>query len=253
MNYAIIEDEPYALEQLQNIVRRLRPEYEPLFTADSIEGAIDYFSRPESREVELLFLDIELTDGNSFEIFQHVEIACPIIFTTAYDEYAIKAFTVNAIDYLLKPLQAKHVAAALTKLEHLCEQGRLVVPDYKKACRPDPRERVLTVSGDRYSYAPVGEIAWFISCDNYISVVLRDGSERLTEFRNLAEAGERLEPRLFFQLSRHVISSIQSIARVSRHFNQRLKVELRAGTRLEEITVSASRRQQFLDWMGDAL
>lgn len=252
MKYAIIEDEPYSRDQLAHIVGRLRPQYTLCFTGDSIEAAIDYFSRPESHEVELVFMDIELTDGNCFEIFQHVDIHCPVVFATAYDEYAIKAFTVNAIDYLLKPVQAKHVAAALTKLEHLKESGMLAVPAYKEVCPPNPRERILTVSGDRYSYASVADVAWFISQDNYISVVLSDGTERLTTFHNLTEAGERLDNHVFFQLSRHVIASINCIDRVSRHFNQRLMVVLRAGSRSEEIIVSASRRQEFLDWMGDA-
>lgn len=248
MRYAVIEDEPCAREHLIKLIGRVRPTYRLAFEADTIQETARFFATPQGRQTELAFMDIELNDGKSFEIFERVPIWFPVIFTTAYDEYAIQAFKVNSIDYLLKPLQAEDVAAALTKLEKLQSSGAKMPPPYDKLAQ---RERILTVAGDHFASVRVAEVAWLVSRDKCICAVMQDGKERLTRFANLVEAGSRLDPRRFFQLSRYMIVNIDNIASVTRHFNSRLKVEVRAGAASETVMVSSAMRQDFLDWMAD--
>ena len=118
MKALIIEDEKAAVRNLQAVLARVAPEVEVIEVLDSVEDALDWFATHSMPE--LIFVDIHLADGSAFELFEKVEIRCPVIFTTAYDEYALRAFKVNSIDYLLKPIGEEEMRAALSKLRHLC-------------------------------------------------------------------------------------------------------------------------------------
>ena len=130
MNYIIIENEAFALENLKQTVARLRTDYNLTFTAESIEDAVEYLRMHPN--IDLIFMDIELVDGNCFEIFRQVKVETPVIFTTAYDDFAIQAFQVNSIDYLLKPIGDEALGAALDKLERLTSK-QTAAPDYTTA------------------------------------------------------------------------------------------------------------------------
>lgn len=250
MKYAIIENEEFARRQLQQTVQTLRPASVLLFTAETVEESLEKLA--EHPDVELIFMDIELDDGNCFEIFRRQQVDTPVIFTTAYDQYAIRAFKVNSIDYLLKPHESDDVAAALRRFE---ARTAPVIPDYAQvaaalAPAPPTRTRLLVSSGADYYYVPVSEVAWLESEDKYVMVVLLDGHRRLTDFASLQEVAGVLPPASFFQLSRSVVASISAITKVSKHFKGRLRVELKAGERRRSETVSAARRPEFLDWFG---
>lgn len=250
MKYAIIENERVSLESLRQKVESVRRGYELTFTAESVEEAVEYFSgQPEA---ELVFMDIELVDGNCFDIFEQVEVKSYIIFTTAYDEYAIRAFKVNSVDYLLKPITEDAVRTAIDKLERMQGATRM---DYRRlgeeVHKRKPRRRLLLMSGDNYFYEELGNVSYFLSEEKYVYAVLLSGRRRMTEFKNLTEAEELLRGADFFQVSRNILASINSISKVSRFFNGRLKVIVKAGDEEQEVVVSAARRKQFLDWMGD--
>ena len=120
INYAIIENEEYAKRMLEHSISTLRPDYRLVFTSDNIADTVDWLA--SRADVDLIFMDIELDDGNCFDIFNQVRVDTPVIFTTAYDDYAIKAFKVNSVDYLLKPVKQSELQTALTKMEALHPQ-----------------------------------------------------------------------------------------------------------------------------------
>lgn len=251
MNYIIVENEAFALQNLQLTVSRLRPDYNLVFTAESVEETVEYLlSKPT---IDLIFMDIELVDGNCFEIFRQLKVETPVIFTTAYNDFAIQAFQVNSIDYILKPIGDDALSTALDKLERLIAKSQ-PTPNYsqllQRMLQPSSRQRILLSSGDNYNYAMLDDISYFISEEKYVFACLNTGQRRMTEFVNLSQVDAIIDHSRFFQLSRNIIASIESIGKVSKYFNGRLKVVVNAGKDHQEATVSAARRQAFLDWLG---
>ncbi len=249
MKYAIIENEEFAFINLKEVISAVRPNYECIFSAETVKDSVEYLSRPN--DVGLIFMDIELDDGNCFEIFKQVDIQTPIIFTTAYDEYAIKAFKVNSVDYLLKPVAEEDVERAIHKFESMHSAS---MPDYSniaaEIAKYHQRQRILIGDGSGYSFVYTDDIGWFEAEDKYITIVLTDGKRRLTDISSLANVISVLDPNRFFQLSRSVVASIDVIGKVSKYFKGRLKAELTAGTERRTEIVSAARRLEFLDWLG---
>lgn len=249
MKYAIIENEEFARINLRNMVEAVRSDYICVFIAETVEECVEYFSsRPD---VQLIFMDIELDDANCFELFRNVKIDIPVIFTTAYDEFAIKAFKVNSVDYLLKPISEKDVLSAIEKFEkRISVKGQEQAGIVNEMARAKIRSRILVSSGDSYSFIHTDDIAWIMAEDKYVSIVTIDGHIRLTDFGSLGELADVLDPFGFFQISRGVIASISSIVKISKFLKGRLKVELRAGGASRSEIVSAARRSEFLDWVG---
>ncbi len=249
MKYAIIEDEYIAQQQLQDLIRSFRPAWQLEMTAESIEESIEYFS--DAHGIDLIFMDIELADGNCFEIFKEVKIDIPVIFTTAYDEYAIQAFSINSVQYLLKPLAEEDLHKAIVKFETVCKPREENFLYQRLAMKLNPyRNRILTLSGDNYVPVLVNEIAFFLSEDKCVYAYLLDGRRKLTEFSNLNEVLENLNPNDFTLISRNVVTSIYAVKQVARFFKGRLLVTVVAGTEKLEVTVSAAKRQGVLDWLG---
>lgn len=249
MNYAILENEEFARRNLRNIIQNIRNDAVCVFMAESVAEAVSYFSKDP--ELDLIFMDIELDDGNCFEIFKQCDLRFPVIFTTAYDEYAVRAFKVNSIDYLLKPYGDDDVRAAIKKYE---QRVMPVQPDYPavghEISRSRARSRILISSGDTYTYMRTEEIAWVEAGDKYISVILAGGRSVLTDFASLGDVLDVLDPEEFYQVSRSVIASIGSISKISKYFKGRLIVQLKAGQTERNETVSAARRDEFLAWLG---
>lgn len=247
MKYAIIENEEFARLNLKRIIDSLRPDYECSFMAESIEACVSYFSRPN--EVGLIFMDIELDDGNCFEIFRRIDLKVPVIFTTAYDEYALKAFKVNSIDYLLKPILTEDVALALDKFALRSP----AVPDYAAlpaAFNSRNNGRVLITTRMGYYFVKAEDVAWIEAAHKCITLVLKDGTSKVTDFVSLSEAMAVFDASRFHPLSRSVIAAIDSISQVSRHFKGRLRIELNAGQTKREEIMTAARKKDFLDWLG---
>lgn len=248
MKIAVIEDEQFARQQLEDIIRKLRPKWQVAFRAESIEECVEYFG--SAPDIGLIFMDIELVDGNCFEIFRQVDISTPVIFTTAYDEYAIQAFSTNSIHYLLKPITEGDVEKAILKFESTAMPEAPTEYQRLGESLNRQRSRIMTYSGDNYIPVEIGNIAFFLSEDKYVYAYLKDGHRRLTEFLNLNDTMEALDRNRFFQISRNIITSIDAVKQVSKYFKGRLKVAVAAGEQQQEIIVSAARRQQTLDWLS---
>ncbi len=249
MKYAIIEDEHIAQQQLQELIRSFRPNWQLEMTAESIEESVEYLA--DYHGLDLIFMDIELADGNCFEIFKEVKIDTPVIFTTAYDEYAIQAFSINSVQYLLKPLVEEDLHKAIVKFETVCKSREESMMYQNIAMKLNPyRNRILALSGDNYVPILVNEIAFFLSENKYVYAYLLDGRRKLTEFSNLSEVMGNLNPNDFTMISRNVVTSIFAVKHVARFFKGRLLVTIVAGSEKLEVMVSAARRQCVLDWLG---
>ncbi len=247
MKYIILEDEPYAQEHLKSMIKRLRPNWELDFSADSVEDTMAYFR--EGNRPDICFCDIELSDGNVFKVINRYASEIPVIFITAYSTYCMDAFKANGVGYVLKPIMEEEVEDAIVKFERT--QGQRVEP----APEPDDKtkdapQRVLISSGDSYSFVEMDRVAWFMSEDKYVFVITTSGECLMTAFKSLAEVEDILDPQRFFKLSRNLVCAIESVRKINRYFKGRLKVILKAGEREEECYVSAARRADFLAWVG---
>ena len=228
MKALIIEDEKAAVRNLMALLGEVDPDIEVIDVLDSITDSVEWFqSHPMP---ELIFLDIHLADGSAFEIFGHVDISCPIIFTTAYDEYALKAFKVNSVDYLLKPIDADDIRKALDKLSRL--QSTAVEKeaiDYSAVMQALKR-----VEGYKTHFLiPV-------------KAVMTDGKEYLFT-KTLDELADSLDPALFFRINRQYLISRKAVQDIDLWFNGRLAVNLIVPT-LERILVSKARVPDFKTW-----
>ncbi len=245
VRFAIIEDEAIAGCHLQNTVERLRPQWKLCFTSNGVEQSVDMLKAHTN--VELIFMDIQLGDGECFEIFKRIPCLKPIIFTTAYDEHAIRAFKVRSVDYLLKPIDEQELEAAILKFEAM--RGAYNA-EYSGVVKEFNKGRILLRSGDNYSYIYSNDIAYVLSEENCVFIYPHQGGRRLSEFANLQEAMERLDTTNFFQASRNIITSIDAVRSVSRYFRGRLKVKIAADGKTIETLVPAARKEVFLDWLG---
>lgn len=247
MKYAIIENEEISRINLLEIIKKIRPTYECVFTGETIADTVEYFST--HHDVQLLFMDIQLGDGNCFNIFSHVEIDIPIIFTTAYDEYALQAFKVNSVDYLLKPIIEEDVMSAICKLEKI-QHLKHNYQDIAKVLTTNRRDRMLIGNNAGYALVKTEDIAWFEAEDKIITIVMKNGRRMITDLPSLGDAMSKLDPNVFFLLTRSVIASIDSITKVSKYFKGRLSVELKALDYSRTEIVSSQRRTEVLKWLG---
>lgn len=251
MKTLIIEDERAAARNLKALLAEVAPQMEILDVVDSISESIDWFGNHAMPE--LIFMDIHLADGSAFEIFGHVDITCPIIFTTAYDEYALKAFKVNSIDYLLKPIDRSDISNALDKLERLQKD-----PDGKAEHNYTPiiqalkREEsykthfLVPIKGDKLLPISVEMILFFHIDEGVVKAVLTDGKGYIFP-QTLDELSDCLNPALFFRVNRQYLISRSAVQDIDLWFNGRLSVNLKVPVK-EKILVSKARVSEFKDW-----
>lgn len=246
----IIEDEYILGRRLEKIVAEIRPEYKMVARTAGVEESVKTLKDIKD-DIDLIFMDIELSDGNCFEIFENIEILLPIIFTTAYDEYAISAFKVNSIDYLLKPIGKDALDRALNKFERFFANG-LQLPDYanlkEKIEEEAAKDRILIEQGNRFIPIRISEIAYFISEGRYTNIKTFSGMNYLID-KALYTLDQELPNKIFFRMSRNCIININAVASVQRFSNGRLKVIANPASE-SEIIVSHARREEFLKWMG---
>jgi two-component system, LytTR family, response regulator len=250
MNILIIEDEPWAAKDLQNLILKLEPEVKILGVMSSAEGSRKWLS--EHSPPDLIFSDIQLSDGLSFEIFETLQIPCPIIFTTAYDDYAIRAFKLNSIDYLLKPIDEKELRAALTKYRAL-NTGATIEGELRSMMgnwgQPTKKykERFLTIH--RNALVPVGlnEVAFFHK-EELIYLHTINGDKFICEHPTMDEIESLLNPTLFFRVNRQYIIHVQSVDRV-KTTHKGLTVQLKSPLHTE-IDISREKATAFKSWLG---
>lgn len=254
MNVLIVEDEPFAQQELKRLLAEIRSDCVVLGCTDTIVDTVQWL-RTNSLP-DLMFLDIQLADGLSFEIFRQQKVLCPVIFTTAFDEYAIQAFKVNSIDYLLKPVKKDDLAEALARLDEIRKSyrdGQQQTFDaglLEKILSRQNREykaRFIARLGDQIKHIPVEEIAWFFAEDNVVFMVTVSGSRFIVDY-TLDQVILQVDPARFFRINRSYVASIGSIGKVSRYFNGRLLLELTPSTQ-GQVFVSRAKAGEFIDWL----
>lgn len=255
MKALIIEDEKAAVRNLMALLSEVAPDIEVIATLDSITDSIDWFR--EHAMPELVFLDIHLADGSSFEIFEHVDITCPVIFTTAYDEYALRAFKVNSIDYLLKPIGQTDILNAIAKLKRLQVETSAQEPDYSNLIRALKRQDsykthfLIPVKGDKLLPLSVDMILFFYIHEGNVKAVMTDGKE-YTFTQTLDELADCLNPNLFFRVNRQYLISRKAVLDIDLWFNGRLSINLKVPVE-DKILVSKARVAEFKEWFTGVL
>ncbi len=255
MKVLIVEDEPYAQNELKRLLSRTEKEIDVLECIDSVEETVEWFRHHE--EPDLIFLDIQLSDGLSFDIFNHVKIKAPVIFTTAYDEYAIQAFKVNSIDYLLKPIKFEELNAALEKFSALSKQygdkeekGGLSIGQIEQLLeihRPKYKSRFIAKVGDQIKHVDISDVAYFRAEDNEVMLVTRNNNHYIVDY-SLDELTGLLDPSVFFRANRSYIVTIGAIKKISKYFNSRLHLELIPESE-DTILISRVRVPDFMKWI----
>lgn len=250
MKYLIVEDELFAYEELKRMMTELRPGYSLEKRTKTVVDTIGFL---KTSAVDLILMDIRLADGNCFDIFNHVEIATPVIFTTAYDEHAIKAFKLNSIDYLLKPFYEQELEAALTKFENIFHNHpyKADPKTFEQILSVKIKNRFLISKGENYHYIETTDIAHFYSEDGVVLLHTFQNKRHIINY-TLDQLDQQLDSRLFFRVSRNCIGNLKAIENVAKYFNSRLKLFFLPACP-HEVLVSRVRVPDFLKWMDGIL
>lgn len=256
MKVLIIEDEPFAQKELERLLGECNQKIEIMECIDSVEDSVDWL---KYHNPDLIFMDIQLSDGLSFEIFDKINIDIPVIFTTAYDEYAIRAFKVNSIDYLLKPVEIDDLNQALKKFENYkqkseakpTEEGflnREQLEQLLNLYKPtNYKSRFIAKLGDNIKHIAVEEIPYFYFEEKVVFLVTKQNDRYIVDY-TLDQLERLLDPKKFFRINRKYIASIDSIDKVSKYFNSRLKIRLKPHID-DEILISRAKVKDFISWL----
>ncbi len=250
MNVLIIEDEPQAAERLATLIKSLQPDVKISATLDSVKRSIEWIAK--NPLIDLIFMDIQLADGLSFEIFDKAEVKAPVIFTTAYNEYALKAFKVNSIDYILKPVDKTELEAAFRKYQNLTQQQR---PDKMmesigyamQMLTKKYKERFVIKVGEHLKSVEVSEILFFFSLEKTTFAQTKDGRKHILDF-TLDQLDGLLDPSRYFRINRKYIVGTDAILDMISFTNSRLKLVLKTSDD-NDVIVARERVQEFKDWL----
>jgi DNA-binding LytR/AlgR family response regulator len=252
MKALIIEDEPHARTELKRLLGKVAPDVEVVAETDSVAETVLFLQ--SGKEFDLVFADIQLSDGLSFDIFSKVEVTQPVIFTTAYNEFAIKAFELNSIDYLLKPIEEKQLQRALDKLRKMkgsMEATSLTLTAEKLkellSSKREYKSRFVIKTGDQFRYITTSDIAYFMADEGMVYAVDKQGTRLLVDYK-MEELELLLNPSEFFRINRGCTIHIQSVQKVHKYFNSRLSIDLQPKT-AEPVLVSRLKVDDFLTWM----
>ncbi|MDA3928183.1 MAG: LytTR family DNA-binding domain-containing protein [Prolixibacteraceae bacterium] len=252
MKVLIVEDEKIAAEKLARLLGEINPEINVEAIFESISQTTSWL---KEHTVDLIFLDIYLSDGNCFRIFDELEVKTPIIFVTAYDQYAIQAFKVNSIDYLLKPINKYDLIQSLEKFDQIhsvCETNKPI--DYSnliesiKTHHKLYQKRFMVVVGDQIKTVPCEEVAYFFAEGKYVFLVHKNKERYLVDF-TLDKLVELLDPDRFFRVNRQVIVGFESIQSMQKWFTRRIKLHLLPESD-NEVIVSVERLSDFKKWLN---
>lgn len=246
MKVVIIEDETAAARNLQAIIRKVIPDAEIVATLESVEETLEWFATHPCPE--LLFMDIHLADGESFRVFDSIDIPCPIIFTTAYDRYALEAFKVNSIDYLLKPIKEEELARAIEKLQRLSGVELAARSEnIAGVARTRDEQRVFLIPlRDKIIPLHIDRVAFFHTTDEKVRAFDCDGASFPMD-RSLEKLLKVLSDDDFFRANRQFIVARSAIADISVWFGNRLSLNLKVKTP-ERIVISKDRVSEFKRW-----
>lgn len=247
MRVVIAEDEPAARELLSATLRACRPSLLIEAAFETVAASVRWLRKNPAPDI--LFLDVQLADGSSLDIFRQVTVTCPVVFTTAYEDYVLDAFEVNGIDYVLKPIRADRIAAALDKYDRLRGHFSADYTTLLKPAHPKPRDRFLVRKGADLVSVPVEQVAYFFTEDKLVFLVTRDGRRSMLD-KPLGDIEAELEPQRFFRVNRAFLVSIDSISRCSPYTKGRLQLLLRPAIE-REVIVSQERAAAFRQWLGE--
>ena len=251
MKVVIIEDEEAAAVRLSKIIGEIDPSVEVLAILESIRHAVEWFSK--NQQPQLIFADIQLADGPSFEIFNKVKVVAPVIFVTAFDSYALQAFKFNGIDYLLKPVKKNDVATSLEKFRNLNRQTQAPVVDYQEILssiisrKSAYQKRLVIRIGQTIRTIEISDVAYFYTEEKIAFVCMQDGKRLPLDF-TLDELETILDPTLFFRINRQFIIYIKAIDNMFTHSKSRIKIILKPAIDTETI-VSSERSADFKEWL----
>ena len=255
MKILIVEDEELAAKRLSQMIIAVLPDAEIFGPLDTISSTVDHLQTEPG--YDLIFMDIQLADGKSFTVFEQFKILTPVIFTTAYDEYALQSFEHNSIDYLLKPVKKEQLKLAIDKFlkvkeyygsEETSSKLYNILKSLKVPASPTFKDRFLISRGDAMVPVRVSEISCFFAEEKAVFLLTMDNKRHLIP-NSIEELVEKLDPKLFFRVNRQYILSLESIRKVYNHFNFKLKVEIKTDPKAE-IFVSRSKTANFKAWMN---
>jgi DNA-binding LytR/AlgR family response regulator len=250
MNILIVEDEQLAQERLQLLIKAYDPAINIIACLESVEETINWLNTKQ--HPDLLLLDIHLSDGQSFEIFKRTSTQKPIIFTTAYENYAIDAFQLFSIDYILKPVTAEGLATALNKYKNLSaafapKDYQLLMEQVKDNFSANYKTRFLAKVGQRLFFIPASDVAYF-AADNKIVFLIDKLGNRFVVNTTIEKLEGELNPKDFFRLNRKIIIHAAVIEQVKPYQSNRLKLHLKGITTPDEIIISRERVADFKQW-----
>ena len=254
MDILIIEDELLAAERMQMLVKNYDPSINIIGILESVEEAVEWLRT--KKQPDLLLVDIQLADGHSFEIFKKVQIDKPIIFTTAYDQYALDAFQLLSIDYVLKPVTAEALSNAFAKYKSLTQKPAAVnnyadVLQYvKENLSSKYKNRFLGKVGQRTYFIQVQDVAYFTADNKIVHLVARDG-KRYVKNATMEKLEQILDPKNFFRVNRKIIIHIDAIEQIKPYDNNRLIIMVKGIPAAEEIIISREKVAEFKIWMDN--
>jgi len=250
----VIEDEEKAAKRLISLIKQIDENITILSIIESVEDAIKWFENND--DVDLIFLDIQLSDGMSFNIFEKVEVNTPIIFTTAFDEFALKAFELNSIDYLLKPINTEKLKQSIFKFKKVSKnhtKNKLNFDAQKllealKSQKKKTKTRFLVNKRNNLIVIDINEIAYFYTEDKVVFITTFDNNKYIIN-NTLDNLEKDIEENLFYRVNRQFFVSVKSISKITNHFNYKLKLELQPKTNTE-IIISKSKSKDFKNWLS---
>ncbi|HMF72158.1 MAG TPA: LytTR family DNA-binding domain-containing protein [Flavitalea sp.] len=258
MNILIVEDEELAVKKLQKTLAAVDPEANVVAITDSIKSTVEWLE--ENTSPDLILMDIELSDGQSFEIFSRVQLKSAVIFTTSYDEFALKAFKVNSIDYLLKPVQKEDLEAALKKFHQMKKMYNAetttrdvnvesLITELRNKLQPkEYRKRFLVKNAQKLVSIEVEEIAFFFSDGRLNFFKTYDNKKYVVDY-TMDELEEMLNPERYFRISRSFYIAVDSVDQIHDYFGNRLLLHLKPEVDKEAV-VSREKVTDFKKWMG---
>ncbi|WP_127126989.1 LytR/AlgR family response regulator transcription factor [Pseudoflavitalea rhizosphaerae] len=252
MKIVIIEDEIKAAKSLAGLITQLRPESQIIAQLQSVEAAVDFFSRQP--QVDLLFMDIQLSDGISFDIFKSVSIACPIIFCTAYGEYAMEAIKANGIDYILKPFSREELEKALARVDALSnffqrDHNADLTALFNKLGREEGKKSFLVFQNNKYITIASGDIAFFYT-RNETTHLVNFRKETYTIPNSLDQLQGQLSASQFYRLNRQYIINFDAVKEVEHYYGRKLLVHLHVPAP-DDLTVGKEKSTAFLNWLSE--
>jgi len=255
MKILIVEDEELAAERLAQLVKEIEPDAEIFGPIDTVTAAVTHLKT--NPRYDLILLDIQLADGKSFAIFEDCDVIIPVIFTTAYDEYALQAFELNSVDYLLKPVNREKLKVSLEKFTRLKDYYGAGNPNtqlyemIRNLRQPEKsvfKDRFLISKGDTMITLKASDVACFYAEDKEVFLLTFD-NKRYIISNSIEDLSAKLDPKLFFRVNRQYIVSVEAIQKVYNYFNFKLKVEIKHYPKID-IVVSRAKTLAFKTWMS---